>query len=529
MLNRVKIALGAILAVALLFSAPILPQAALQSLSPNESVTLRSTQPSSDGMPPTIQNTDAWVVMDAETGQVILSQNAEQALYPASITKILTVGLALEVLDYPAVAQEKVLVSQSAIDALIPRASMVALIPGEEVTVEDLLYATCVESANDAAHVLAEYIGGSMEGFAQMMNDKAAQLGLSGSNFTNSSGQPDENHYVTAHDMAVITRWALSLPYFRELFSATQHQMQATNIRPAPRELNNANMALHSYSDYYCEGVTASKTGYTDDALYTLITTAARGEAELICVVLKCATNEEKYNATNALLDYVFDNFRRVDISAQTLSPGPLGIYSGEGERLGEMSVYAPGGISLMMHNNLNADNIGVRYDVPQSYIIGEAFNPATALYITQAAPFQQEGDVASVPLTWSGLEEVLVQQGELAPAPTQPQQAIWPWAVLIVCVLVVGLCVMRILYVRHRRRMRRMRRLETMRAQTQIYTDARPMPYRKPLPKKTSYARTSYAKPLPPLPTKASQSGGYHRRPPQKTYTRDSYRQNRR
>ncbi len=422
---------------------------------------------------------EAYLVMDAATGQVLAERNAHEARYPASITKIMTLGLALEQVGLGEAAEQAVTVSQAAVDALIPRATMVSLQPGEVGTFRDMLYATMIESANDASHVIAEHLAGSMGGFAGQMNDKLAELGLSGSHFSNPSGQPADDHFVTAYDMAAVTRWALEVPGFRELFASTEYAMGATNKAAGGRVFHNSNLTLAPGSAYYCEGVTGSKSGYTDLARYTLVTTARRGDTELICVVLNCASNSEKYTSTGALLDYCFASFSRVSYPLADLPAQKVPVYGGGHRPLGELDVFGQGEVSFLLHHSLSPLSIELRYEVPQRYLIGDAFEPRVALYLPEeAAGVQPAGELASLPLGWSGLEEIMAANTTAAPLKrlAEEEPALFGLA-LAALALGLGLVVARAVYVRARRHLRRKKRLAAARAQMPVRIAARPEP----------------------------------------------------
>ena len=144
---------------------------------------------------------EAAILMDAETGQILYAKNVKERLYPASITKVMTGLLALEALD----AGQRLAVSQEAVNQVPRTSSHISLQPGEELTVADAVYALAISSANDAANVLAEGVSGSIEAFAQRMNERAAELGALDTHFVNPNGLPNSEHYTTAYDMALIT------------------------------------------------------------------------------------------------------------------------------------------------------------------------------------------------------------------------------------------------------------------------------------------------------------------------------------
>lgn len=422
---------------------------------------------------------ESYVVMDAATGQVVVARNADQRSYPASITKIMTIGLVLENVDFEAKREEGITASDSAIDALIPRASMIALGRGETATLQDLVYATMLESANDAANVLAEYVGGSIEGFAGMMNNKAAQLGLTGTHFTNPSGQPEDDHYTTARDMALIMKWALSVDGFEQIFSAQEYSMGASNMQSLGRQFKNANQLSISGSSYYCPGVVGSKTGYTDQARYTLATDAVRGDMNLICIVMSCPMNDIKYTSTNELLDYCFNNFRRVSLPADNVVTHSVPVYGGGDDSLGQIDVLAEGEFDFLLHNSLSPTIAQFTYDVPDRYVVGQPFTPTATLTLGDA-PQQESGVVLTVPLVWRGLEQIMADNtslgalGQLA----EEKPAVF-WFGIIIPALLTVLVAGRIAYVQVRRQRRRRMRLEAARAQMPIRIAERPQPVR--------------------------------------------------
>ena len=421
---------------------------------------------------------EAYVVMDAATGQVVAEKNAHMVNYPASITKIMTLALVLENVDLAKDSGTLVTVSDTAVDALIPRASQVALVKGEQVPLLDLLYATMIESANDASHALAEFVAGSMEDFAVLMNDKAAALGLSGSRFVNPSGQPDDSHVTTAYDMAAITRWALGVPGFRQFFSAVEYTMAPTGLQPAGRQFNSANLLLMPFTRYHCDGATGSKTGYTDNALYTMVTTARRGDTELICVVLKCGTNNLKYDDTNALLDYAFGNFRRVSYAAADLALGTLPVYGGGTEALGELPLQGTADASFLLHNSLGPEAVQVTLDAPDRYVMGESFAPVAVLGLPEQWS-AQSGTLATMPLVLAGLDELLATSTGGARPAGQQGEPVSPWVWLAIGIPLLLVCAFagRVLYVRHRRQKRRMARLAAARAYKPVRLADRPKP----------------------------------------------------
>lgn len=352
----------------------------------------------------------AYAVIDAASGQVLIEKNSDKYKFPASVTKILSIALALEASPQDGSTRgDTVTVSERAVSELMPGASAVHLEAGEVTTFNDILYATQIVSANDAANVLAEYIDGSLEQFAARMNQKTAELGLANSHFTNPSGQPENSHYVTAYDMAQITRWALSVEGFKDIFGATSYTMGSTAQKPQGTLCQNRNLLLAADSQYYYPAATGGKMGFTNEAQFTLVTSAEANGNELICVVLDCATDADKYSSTTTLLDYCFNNFNRVTYGAKEVPATSISVFGGAKE-LGKISVESED-TSFLLHNSLDVKDVEAVCDIPDSYVMGAQFTP-TVSYQLPADCLVQQREILTVPLTWQGLDNVLRASG---------------------------------------------------------------------------------------------------------------------
>lgn len=314
----------------------------------------------SDTPPQTIS--ESYVVMDAETGQVLIEKNMNVREYPASITKVFTVALALQNVGLG----DKVTVTQDAAWSIEPNSSNIALQVGEVLTVEDLAYGAMLPSANDAANVLAEYAGGTMESFAAMMNAKAKELGCLSSNFVNASGLPDDNHYTTAYDMALITRYAMGVESFMPVFGMKDiYVIKPSNKQKYERRLGTEHMMLVE-SKYYYEGTIGGKLGWTEDAKHTIVTAAQRGGRTLICVAMKSPQKYDKFNDSIALFDYCFDNFESAVVTKDKLKTFNVSQYTGDAA--GTLNIYGSESYPLMLHKSLSAADILIDYDVPEYY-----------------------------------------------------------------------------------------------------------------------------------------------------------------
>ncbi len=347
---------------------------------------------------------EAYVVMDADTGQVLLSSNMDVRKNPASITKIMTMGLACQKAqgDWSA----SLTVSHDAVYSLAGTGSShIALMEDEQVTLEQMLYAAELVSANDASNVLAEYIGGSIQGGVDAMNAQAAALGLQNTHFSNPHGLTDSEHYVSAYDMARILYWALQQPGFEELFRADgTYTMPATNLQSEQRYFSQKDYIRLAGKAYaYVPTVVGSKTGYTDEARYTYACLAEKDGVRLICVVLHSQLRTDKFDDVEKLLDYAFTNFHKVEIPAgqQTLQ---LEVRGG-GDPLGRLSLSSPA-LSMLVYGDRAADEITVTIDAPSAYVLGQDC-AAQAVYALDGQGVQ-ESAALTVPLTINGLEALL-------------------------------------------------------------------------------------------------------------------------
>lgn len=266
------------------------------------------------------ENTDLWptgpdiesesaILMDMNTGTVLYSKNMNEELYPASTTKIMTTLLALEHCSL----DEVVTFSHNAVFSIEAGSSHIGITEGEQLTMEQCLYGIMLESANEVSNAVAEHVAGSIEEFANMMNEKATELGCQNTHFNNANGLPDENHYSSAYDLALIGRAAMQNETFRKITSTTTYTIPPTNLQEESRPLSNHHKMLpkrlYAYAD--CIG---GKTGYTTVARQTLVTFAKRGDLELVCVVMK-VESPNQYKDTAALFDWGFDNFQILNIA----------------------------------------------------------------------------------------------------------------------------------------------------------------------------------------------------------------------
>ena len=247
---------------------------------------------------------DSAIVMEASTGLIIYEKNIDQAHYPASITKIMTAILVLENCNL----SDVVTFSHNAIYDVDLDSSRIGINVGEQLTVQQCLYAMLLESANEVTYALAEQVAGSIPAFADMMNARAKEIGCKNTHFVNPHGLHDDDHYTSAYDMALITKEAMKNATFRKIFNTRTYQIPPTNIQTETRYLRNHHRFVLK-QDYLYDGCIGGKTGYTTVAKFTLVSVAKRGDLELICIIMHDDSNDHQYKDTQKLLDFGFDNF----------------------------------------------------------------------------------------------------------------------------------------------------------------------------------------------------------------------------
>lgn len=249
---------------------------------------------------PSISATSA-ILIDNNTNQILYSKNENTKMYPASTTKILTAIIVLEHCNLNDVATA----SYNSIMSIPEGYSIANIQIGEQLTIEQLLELLLVHSANDAANVLAEYVGGSIDSFVAMMNTKLNELGLSDSHFTNAYGKHDENHYTTAHDLAYIMKYCIKNETFRKIAGQASCAIPATN-KYGTRSYNSTNELLIPENSYYYKYLTAGKTGYTSQAKECLVSSSYKNDLELICVTLG---SDNRFLDTRTLYEYGYSNY----------------------------------------------------------------------------------------------------------------------------------------------------------------------------------------------------------------------------
>lgn len=252
-------------------------------------------------------NAKAAILMDANTGAIIYKLNEDDRLAPASITKVMTLLLGIEAVEKGRIAlNDEVMVSEHASSI---KGSTVFLEAGEIQIVENLFKAIAIRSANDASVALAEHIAGSEELFVKMMNERAKELGMKNTNFANASGWPSDNHYISALDVALMSKELLKHDKVQEWLTIYMYDMTVGKKKNSIQTMVNTNELIKKY-----EGATGVKTGSTNEAGFCLSASAKRGDLELIAVILGANNSKTRFEESKRMLDFGFASFESIAI-----------------------------------------------------------------------------------------------------------------------------------------------------------------------------------------------------------------------
>lgn len=308
---------------------------------------------------------EAGVIIDADTGLVLFDKNKDVQHEPASTTKVMTALLALENLDL----QKTVIIDE---ETSFTEGSRIYLLEGEKVTVEDLLYALLLESANDSAVAIAKEVSGSVEEFAKLMNKRAKEIGANNTNFVNPHGLHADGHLSTAYDMALIAQEAMRNEDFRAFILTYRHVIEETNKQPT-RFLYNTNRLIYDEKTKVdangvlrpakYDGATGIKTGYTPEAGGCLISGAERDGNEFIAVVLK-STDLGRFGDGVALLDFAFTNYKTVTAIIGGTDMGMIKVKNGEKNKVA-LVVERNGGVTLP--KEASEDIVNKKIVIPKS------------------------------------------------------------------------------------------------------------------------------------------------------------------
>ncbi len=317
------------------------------------------------------------ILMEAKTGTVLYEYQSEEKLYPASVTKVMTMLLVMEAIGRGEISENDQVTASA--NACSYGGTQIYLEPGEQMSLEDLLKAVAVNSANDAAAALAEHVAGSEPGFVDKMNERAAQLGAKNTHFKNPCGLPQEDHYTCAYDVALFTRELLNHPRILDYTG-----IWTDSLRNGGFGLANTNKLLKTYN-----GITGMKTGYTQEAGHCLSATAERDGMSLIAVILGGETGKGRFASAASLLDYGFAGYTLVEKNVGEIADIPV-----EKGKKTAVSVAAEGKLCLVVKKS-KINQVTLQLDLEETLSA-----PVQAGQKVGAARFVYEGEtVLEVPV----------------------------------------------------------------------------------------------------------------------------------
>lgn len=303
---------------------------------------------------------ESAILLDFDTGRVLFSKNPDAKLYPASTTKIMTGILAIENLNMDTVVS----INQTAIDVDRDGSNM-GLLWNEEISLLDLTYGLLVHSANDAANALAENVSGSIDEFVVLMNKKAAELGMTNTNFVNTHGYHNDNHYTTAKDLSILCRYAMQNALFRQIVATPQYQIAPTNKYDEIRYMtsNNALINPNKGRTYLYSAAQGIKTGHTSVAGACFTCYAERDNMRLITVTMKAPSSGDSFKDTIALMEYGFNNYKFTEIAKTTdvVATREIKWASGDSHRI----IYVTSPVTALIPKNYNAEKLTKEFTLP--------------------------------------------------------------------------------------------------------------------------------------------------------------------
>lgn len=347
--------------------------AATASASPAAKDDNASPAPSASAAPEEAKNENVFpaphakaaLLYDLNGGRSIYQSHADDKVYPASTTKIMTALLALEKGNLA----DTVTVSETALADIDYRHSKLGLKAGEQMTLENLLTALLVCSANDAANVIAEYISGDIPTFVELMNTRAKELGMVNTHFVNPHGFHDDNHYTTANDLMLVTREALKSTKFREIVKIKTTKLPATNMSKE-RTISSTNHLISRYRNtfHYYQYATGVKTGSTDEAGSCLVATAEKNGISLLSVVMGCENENQNEGAysfvdTKAMFEYVFNNYKNVVIAQTSEIVSDSKVYEAKDNT--RVALSPSKDISILLPSDYTAEEIAKQITLP--------------------------------------------------------------------------------------------------------------------------------------------------------------------
>lgn len=297
---------------------------------------------------------ESAILVELSTGRIIYEKNSTKQMFPASITKMMTAIIVIENCDL----QDTVTVSETALQNIPEGYVTCDLSVGEEISVNDLLYALLLPSANDAAYALAEHVAGSVDSFADMMNSKAEELGCENTHFVNPNGIHDSNHYSTAYDLYLIAKYCMENETFRTIVSTKEYTLPATNKHDAAdRTFTNSNDLINPDKQNYYKNAIGIKTGHTSMAGYCLASESSRDGLDFISIVLNSETDNKRFSDSVSLFDYGYDNYTLTKVNEKNQTIQTIEVENATKETA-SLNLLIDEEITVMNNREITADQI---------------------------------------------------------------------------------------------------------------------------------------------------------------------------
>ncbi|MCF0125004.1 MAG: D-alanyl-D-alanine carboxypeptidase [Clostridia bacterium] len=351
-------------------------------------------------------------IFDNKTNQVLYSLNEDKKMFPASTTKILTAIVVIENCNLSDVVTAR----YDAISSIPEGYSTADIKIGEQFTVEQLLELLLIRSYNDAANILADYTGGSIDSFITMLNTKISDLGLSNTHFTNAYGLQDDLHYTTAKDLACIMKYCLKNDIFRAIAGRASCNIPATNVS-MPRSLISTNELLLPDSPYYYKYLMTGKTGFTTQAKQCLVSSAYKDDVELVEVILG---SENRFEDALRLYEYCYSNY-----SMRTVLPENGFVKSIDIKN----AKYNMKSLNLLTENKIIAL-------LPNSFSLDE-IEPKITLNKLILAPIEKGDVIGTVAYTFDGIE---YSSNLIAETSVEPTKFLYYFSIISMIVIFVGI-----------------------------------------------------------------------------------------
>ena len=311
-------------------------------------------------------SSESVVLIDASSGQAIYSKNPQKVQYPAGLTKIMAALVIIENGNL----DELVTIEQSVIDT-VSNTNNLGLVPGEVLTIRELLYGMLLQSYNDCAVSAATKIFGSTDALVKKMNEKAAELGATNTHFSNVTGIFNKENYTTAEDLALIMNYASGEPVFMEIAGAKSYVLPMNTKVLYERTLVSKCNLLSSY-----EGVTSGLYGYTDEGKYTAVATAGKNGFNVICVSMNCEGEEERQNDIKKLLDFAFNNYHTITISPEDVRIHlPNAKLKGLLGKTGEVNFSLPEAVMITVPIDATVQNLTYTPNIQKGYKKASSYN----------------------------------------------------------------------------------------------------------------------------------------------------------